>query len=143
MQGQTSRASRSSMIRPRSSRSVLRALESPGHRVINRSCSHCKDGKVLTGLVRSETETEIELVDADAQGDSIPKDQVEERRVSDVSLMPKGLVDTLTPVEFADLISYLQSLKTAPAASHVTLTKSGMQIQVSLVGVPPTRFCLA
>lgn len=75
-----------------------------------------QDGKVLTGLVRSETESEIELVDVEAKVSRIPKNQVEERRISDVSLMPKGLADTLSPVEFADLISYLQTLKTAPAS---------------------------
>ncbi|WP_406700748.1 HEAT repeat domain-containing protein [Singulisphaera sp. Ch08] len=75
-----------------------------------------QDGKVLTGLVRSESETEIELVDVNTKVTRISKNQVEERRVSDVSLMPKGLADTLSPVEFADLISFLQTLKSAPAS---------------------------
>ncbi len=73
------------------------------------------DGKVLTGLVRSETETHLELIDAEAKLTKIPKSEIEERRVTDVSLMPAGLVDTLSVVEFADLIAYLQSLKAAPA----------------------------
>jgi len=74
------------------------------------------DGKVVTGLIRSETETHLELIDVDAKITRIPKNEVEERRVTDVSLMPTGLVDTLSVVEFADLISYLQSLK-APSPS--------------------------
>jgi len=76
-----------------------------------------KDGKVITGLVRSESETEIELVDQDLKVTRIAKSQVEERRIGDVSLMPTNLVETLTPIEFADLISYLQSLKAAPSST--------------------------
>lgn len=72
------------------------------------------DGKVLNGLVRAETDAYVELADAEARVTRVPKDQIEERRVGDVSVMPKGLVETLSVVEFADLISYLRSLKSAP-----------------------------
>lgn len=72
------------------------------------------DGKVLTGLVRAETDATLELVDADARVVSLPKDAIEERRVGDVSIMPAGLIETLTPIDLADLIAYLRSLK-APA----------------------------
>jgi hypothetical protein len=41
----------------------------------------------------------------------IAKDDIEDRRVSDVSIMPVGLVDTLRPEEFADPISYLLGLR--------------------------------
>jgi putative heme-binding domain-containing protein len=68
-------------------------------------------GKVLTGLVREETADHLDLVDADGKVMRVKKADVEERRVSDVSIMPVGLVDTLRPEEFADLISYLLSLK--------------------------------
>jgi putative heme-binding domain-containing protein len=73
------------------------------------------NGQVLAGLLRSETATYIDLIDADAKTTRVLKSEIDERRVSDVSLMPTGLVDTLTPAEFADLIAYLQQLKTAPA----------------------------
>jgi hypothetical protein len=36
--------------------------------------------------------------------------------VSELSLMPEGLHTGLKPQEFADLISYLQSLKEPPPA---------------------------
>jgi putative heme-binding domain-containing protein len=73
-----------------------------------------RDGKVLTGLVRSETDDSIEIVDAEARITRVPKADIEERRVGDVSIMPAGLADALTPLEFTDLVSYLQGLKTAP-----------------------------
>jgi putative membrane-bound dehydrogenase-like protein len=72
------------------------------------------DGQVLTGLVRAETDSFLELVDADAKITRVAKSEIEERRVGDVSLMPTGLVDTLRPYEFADLIAYLVSLKAPP-----------------------------
>ena len=78
-----------------------------------------RDGKVHAGLVRSESESEIELADAGANVTRFPLAEVEERRVGGPSVMPAGLADSLTPVEFADLISYLTSLKSAPArADH-------------------------
>jgi putative heme-binding domain-containing protein len=74
-----------------------------------------KGGQVITGHVRSETDATLELIDADARITRVSKAEIEERRVSEVSLMPKDLVQTLSVVEFADLISYLQSLRTAPS----------------------------
>jgi putative membrane-bound dehydrogenase-like protein len=71
------------------------------------------DGKVLTGVVRSETDAYIEIADAEARITRVLKAEIDERRTGEVSTMPAGLVDSLTPMEFTDLISYLQSLKAA------------------------------
>jgi putative heme-binding domain-containing protein len=72
------------------------------------------DGRVLAGLLRAETDASLDLIDADAKVTRVAKADIDERRLGDVSLMPTGLVDALKPEEFADLIAYLQSLKTAP-----------------------------
>jgi len=83
-----------------------------------------RDGKVVTGLVRSETVAGVEIVDSEARTTRIPVAEIEERKVGSVSVMPAGVTDALTVVEFADLISYLQTLKTvlpspaAPPAAH-------------------------
>jgi len=73
-----------------------------------------KDGKVVSGLLRSETDSHLELVDAEARLTRIAKSDVEERRIGTVSVMPTSLAETLSPVDFTDLIAYLTSLKTAP-----------------------------
>jgi putative membrane-bound dehydrogenase-like protein len=73
-----------------------------------------RDGKVLSGVVRAETDAYVELAGAEAKVTRVAKSDVEERRVGDVSIMPTGLVDGLSVVEFADLVSYLQTLKSAP-----------------------------
>ncbi len=51
---------------------------------------------------------------SDAKAIKIAGDQIEARKRSDVSLMPSGLVAGLSPDDFADLIAYLETLKSVP-----------------------------
>ena len=77
------------------------------------------DGKVLTGVIKGETAESIDVEDAESKRVRVPKDRIEERKRSDVSLMPNGLAEGLTREDFADLIAYLETLKDAgpkPAA---------------------------
>ena len=74
------------------------------------------DGRVLAGLVRSEAEAHLDLVDADGKVTRLAKADIDERHLGDTSLMPANLVEALAPQEFADLIAYLQSLKITPPA---------------------------
>ena len=73
------------------------------------------DGRVLTGIVKADTPEALEIEDADARRIKIAKDEIDERRPSDVSIMPNGLAEGLTPQDFADLIAYLETLKEDPA----------------------------
>jgi putative heme-binding domain-containing protein len=72
-----------------------------------------RDGSIVTGLVRGETATHIELVDGEAKPFRVATSDVADRHVGDVSTMPAGQVDGLAPVDFADLVAYLMSLKAA------------------------------
>ncbi|MGB8853243.1 MAG: c-type cytochrome, partial [Pirellulales bacterium] len=63
------------------------------------------DGRVLSGLVVTETDGEVELLLADATRRTIRKDTIDERSVSPVSPMPAGLVKT--PAELRDILAYL------------------------------------
>jgi putative heme-binding domain-containing protein len=69
------------------------------------------DGRVLNGIVKGENPDSIEIEDAEAKRVRLPKSEIDERKVSNVSLMPNGLAEGLTPDDFADLIAYLQTLK--------------------------------
>jgi putative membrane-bound dehydrogenase-like protein len=71
------------------------------------------DGRVLMGIVRNETADALEIQDADAKTTRVAKDQIEDRKRSEVSLMPNGLAEGLSPQDFADLIAYLETLKNA------------------------------
>jgi putative heme-binding domain-containing protein len=72
------------------------------------------DGRVLTGILKSETPDALEIEDADAKHIRIPKADIDERKRSDVSLMPSGLAEGLSVSDFADLIAYLETLKETP-----------------------------
>jgi putative heme-binding domain-containing protein len=70
-----------------------------------------KDGKVVSGVKVAETETSLTLVDGQAQKHVLSRRDVEEQQKSPVSTMPEGVEKRLTEDEFADLISFLASLK--------------------------------
>jgi putative membrane-bound dehydrogenase-like protein len=75
------------------------------------------DGRVLTGILKSDTPEALEIEDAEAKRVRIAKKDIEDRKVSDVSLMPNGLAEGLSKQDFADVIAYLESLKEKPAAA--------------------------
>jgi putative membrane-bound dehydrogenase-like protein len=67
------------------------------------------DGRVLTGLVAEETANTLTLVDSQQQRTTIPRDQIEEISPATQSVMPAGLLDTLSEDQIRDLFRYLQS----------------------------------
>jgi len=70
-----------------------------------------QDGRVLAGLVRSETAEELVLVDVEAKVNRLKKADIDARRLSEQSLMPDGVAAALSLQEFADLIAFLESLQ--------------------------------
>jgi putative heme-binding domain-containing protein len=70
------------------------------------------DGDVVSGLLRREEGETIVYAEPTGKETTVPKSRVKERHTSELSLMPEGLADALTPQEFNDLIAYLLS-KTA------------------------------
>jgi putative membrane-bound dehydrogenase-like protein len=74
------------------------------------------DGRVVNGIIKNEGHDRVEIQDSDAKVVSLAKDEIEERKRSDVSLMPNGLAQGLTTQDFADLIAYLETLKQPPPA---------------------------
>ncbi len=74
------------------------------------------EGKVVAGIPVRQSETELVLRDAEDRQVVIPIDAIEEKRDSR-SLMPDGLVDTLTRQELTDLVRFLSELgKVGPYA---------------------------
>ena len=71
------------------------------------------DGRVVTGIVGNETAAVVEIQDSDAKLVRLAKDQIDERKRSNISLMPTGLAKGLSPQDFVDLIEYLETLKNA------------------------------
>ncbi len=70
------------------------------------------DGRILTGLVTSESADELEILLPDATRQVIRKADVEERSTGALSPMPQGLVRS--PQELRDLLAYLLSDQPLP-----------------------------
>jgi putative membrane-bound dehydrogenase-like protein len=69
------------------------------------------DGKVYSGLLKSETPEEYVLVTGADQVARVPRDDVDDIRPGTVSVMPAGLDQQLTTQELADLIAFLKACK--------------------------------
>jgi len=69
------------------------------------------DGRVITGLPVEEAADRLVLKTAAGERVAVPIGSIEERRTSDVSLMPDGLAQALTEGELVDLIAYLSTLR--------------------------------
>jgi len=65
------------------------------------------DGRVLNGLLASETKTSIELVDAQAKHHTILREDVEKLVASNKSLMPDGFEKQMSEKDFTDLLEFL------------------------------------
>jgi len=72
-----------------------------------------KDGRVLTGLEIGERDGRLVFVDGQAEEFAVPRDAIAQQTIAGGSLMPDDLAARLTPSEFADLIAFLQSLRSA------------------------------
>ncbi len=67
-----------------------------------------KDGRVLYGLIQKETDSAVTLRTIN-DTIVIAKTDIEERKLSELSIMPEGQLNTLTVDEVRDLVAYLSS----------------------------------
>lgn len=68
------------------------------------------DGRIVTGLVLKETADVIEIIEnplASVQPKVLKRGDVVDRQKSNVSIMPKGLLDKLTRDEILDLVAFI------------------------------------
>ena len=73
------------------------------------------DGKVYNGMPIVSDGPNLVLLLSDGTKVTIPKDDIDERKESNVSVMPAGLVNNLTPQEIADLLALFLSPPRAEA----------------------------
>lgn len=69
------------------------------------------DDAAHSGIVISESKQDLKLIDANGKPHVISKNEITARKEAEVSLMPTGLADLLSETEFADLIAFLESLR--------------------------------
>ena len=71
-----------------------------------------KSGKSHNGVIRQDsTKTEIVLATGVNQEVRIPRSEIDDIRPSQVSVMPSGLDQQLTPRELADLVAFLKACR--------------------------------
>jgi putative heme-binding domain-containing protein len=63
-------------------------------------------GRVLNGIVVKENEQTL-TVQTQNEAITLPKSDIQERKKSDLSMMPEGQLGMLSDVEIRDLIAYL------------------------------------
>ena len=68
-------------------------------------------GQTYEGFVVREAGDEIEMRNSSGAVSIISKKDIEETAKSELSVMPQGLLDPLTPHDLASLLAYLESLK--------------------------------
>ena len=68
-----------------------------------------KDGRVINGVTVEQTEKTLTIQTQNDRA-TIQRSEIEEQKVSTLSLMPDGLFQTLTEDQVRDLIGYLMSL---------------------------------
>ncbi|MEY2880329.1 MAG: hypothetical protein RLZZ15_2709 [Verrucomicrobiota bacterium] len=79
------------------------AVVAPEHRL---STLTLKDGRTLAGMIKSRTDTALTLQTPTEQLTVAPAD-IASITTSELSLMPEGLLDSITPTQARDLIAYL------------------------------------
>lgn len=69
-----------------------------------------RDGRVITGVIVAETDQSL-VVQTDKEQLTVAREQVEEARNTGKSLMPDGLLDSLTDEQVRDLFGYVMQVR--------------------------------
>lgn len=83
---------------------------------------------MLSGIVKSETDSEIELVDANAKAIRLPKKSLSERRKSNLSMRPNGLEKGLSLKDFAYGVAVSGRIEITPDDPTIQPRSSGTTI---------------
>ncbi|AMV38528.1 PVC-type heme-binding CxxCH protein [Planctomyces sp. SH-PL62] len=84
------------------------------------------DGRVISGLIASESAAALVLKRAEGVAEVVPRDQIEQIASTGISLMPEGLEQDLTPADLKNLIAFVRSIRSAspaPAQGAATAPK--------------------
>jgi putative membrane-bound dehydrogenase-like protein len=95
----------------KSTRDLMTAILDPNREVDTRFLSYTamlNDGRVLTGIVASESANGLTLRQADGKEDSILRADIESLKSSGQSLMPEGMEKQIDKQALADLIAFLK-----------------------------------
>lgn len=69
------------------------------------------DGRLIDGIIRSETADTLQLMTKDGKALAVPKSQIARQRIQETSLMPGNFAELLTVDQLHDLLAFLLSLR--------------------------------
>jgi putative membrane-bound dehydrogenase-like protein len=98
------------VLKTRTAESLLTDILDPSREVDARYLNYVArttDGRILTGIIASETAASLVLRRAEQAEDQLLRAELEEIRSTSKSLMPEGLEQQLSPQDLADLLAYL------------------------------------
>jgi putative membrane-bound dehydrogenase-like protein len=107
-------------IRNQAKEAILLHILVPDHEITPGFTAYTvatRDGRVLSGLITSESPTSLTLRQQLGKEDTILRTDVEDLSASKQSLMPQGLEKTISRQEFADLLAYLKG-EGGPPGEH-------------------------
>jgi len=71
------------------------------------------DGRLISGILREQSPASV-TIQTTTERIVIPREDIEQYKPSNVSMMPEGQLERLTPEEIRDLFSYLASKQQVP-----------------------------
>jgi putative membrane-bound dehydrogenase-like protein len=74
-----------------------------------------KDGRLVAGILREQTPSAL-VIQTATERITLPRDDVEEIKSSNISMMPEGQLEPLSPEEVRDLFAYLAATQPVAAA---------------------------
>jgi putative membrane-bound dehydrogenase-like protein len=81
-----------------------------------------KDGRVISGVITAKTDRTVTVI-TPTETLTLANDDIEAKHPTKLSLMPDGLLQTLSPEQTRDLFAYLMSLEQAPLPAGAEQTK--------------------
>ena len=72
-----------------------------------------KNGRRINGIIRAETDKALTVQTAN-ETIVVPKDEIESRTVSKLSMMPEGIFEKMADQEVRDLVAYLRGRQQVP-----------------------------
>ncbi|MFK7734822.1 MAG: PVC-type heme-binding CxxCH protein [Pirellulaceae bacterium] len=97
-------------MKSRGARSLLTNILDPNREVNPEFVNYLaitKDGNTVSGMIRSESATELQLVAAANEQTRLPRSDIDQLRSTGKSLMPEGFESSIDLQSMADLIAFL------------------------------------
>ncbi|MHB8523518.1 MAG: ThuA domain-containing protein [Limisphaerales bacterium] len=125
--------------------SVLRDIKEPSASINPDYVAYnvaLKGGGEITGFIKSQDTDALSVVGADGREMKVPRADMQELRVSAVSLMPTGLLDGLNDTQVGDLLTFLLNEPPKRSRSDVEVVLKAADIPHSALRTPPLNIVL-